>query len=252
MSNAFERHSPDWVQKAFQEAESSKTCDPEMHATFLRILAVHDVGSVWRAIERRLSITSRPDWHLEECALALVQTCAEAIAGFSGANRLSHSDRSVVATRVGAACKDLIGLLKQIGYAETGHLSDAFESMRALPHVFWAEASDRIVTTDREHEAYKSGFESGVYKATVGVQTILSALAKDAVAWSVALPVVARPNRKNAARTFFVRQITSYFCSEYGSPLRQPTLLLTSAFFDVGDLDVSTIAKLAPRQDGSI
>jgi hypothetical protein len=240
---------PTWVLKACEEAFASKDSKPALLDAFEKILAAESVSSVWRAIEKRQASPDRPGWHWEMSALRLVEVCGEGIADFAGSQRLSQSERIAIATKVGSTCKDLIGLLDVWGLPESECLPDEFEKLGFAIRGICSDAHVQGNGTVEEKEKYRVGVEEGAYIVVHRLGEILSALSEDAMSWASMQPVVARPNKKNAARTYFIRHLTAYFVEEYGSPLRQQTLILTGAFFDVTDLDVSTISKLAPSRD---
>jgi len=98
-----------------------------------------------------------------------------------------------------------------------------------------AEALDEIQFSARD------GFLAGLK----GNFPALTALAAGAKTWMNSEPAIYRPNDPGAKRLYFLRQMTSYFRSIYGTPLRDATASLANLFFD-GNLDAATVAKLAP------
>lgn len=75
---------------------------------------------------------------------------------------------------------------------------------------------------------------------------LLEAMRSGISNWASTAPLIPKPEAANAARLRLIRELTAYFWTRYGTPLRAHTLAIASVFFDCSGLDESTIAKLAP------
>lgn len=65
--------------------------------------------------------------------------------------------------------------------------------------------------------------------------------------WADRDRVVVKPGHPNAARLYFIRQMTRHFVEKYGRPLRAETLALASLFFDCASLDEAALSVIAPN-----
>lgn len=239
---------PDWVLRAYGDVLVSKGAEAALVGTFQKILAASDIASVWKSLEKRFAFPEAPSWQWEMSALRLVEVCAEGIANFSGQQRFTQGERVAIATEVSDACNVVVDLLEKMDLAETVHYPDELKSIGSVIRNYCSANAFNPGQTEEEKKMYREGFERGAFIALNKLGEILGALSVDAKNWGKMRPLVARPNKSNAARTYFIRHLTSYFIDEFNAPLRQQTLVLTGAFFDVSDLDASLISKLAPTQ----
>lgn len=79
-----------------------------------------------------------------------------------------------------------------------------------------------------------------------GIPNVLEVIEESAAWWDSEEQYLAKPNHPNAARLYFIRRATEIFYVEFGKPMRELTLELTSVFFDCSDLSEADLSKLAP------
>lgn len=79
-----------------------------------------------------------------------------------------------------------------------------------------------------------------------GLPDLLETLESAAAQWGEEEQYLAKPNHPNSKRLYFIRRATEIFCIEFGQPMRELTLALTSVYFDCSDLTEADLSRLAP------
>jgi len=97
-------------------------------------------------------------------------------------------------------------------------------------------------------EQVLNGWMRGVLAVFDHPADFLETIREAAVAWNESPPSprrIARPNEKNAARTFFLRVLSRHFEGRYGRPLYEETRAFAQVFFPGADqLEIPVIFRL--------
>lgn len=78
-----------------------------------------------------------------------------------------------------------------------------------------------------------------------GLADTLETVEEGADWWESEEQYLAKPNHPNAERLYFIRRATEIFYVEFGQPMRELTLELTSVYFDCADLSEADLSRLA-------
>jgi hypothetical protein len=65
-------------------------------------------------------------------------------------------------------------------------------------------------------------------------------------------PPMQKPNDPQAARAYFVRELTNYFLQEFGGPRREWVATTTSVVLNDEKISVRQVTRLAPNPDGKL
>jgi len=176
------------------------------------VLNADECACVWSAIEKRQRENSR----------AIFSHLLTSLYDFSVAEELeetSISERQQKAARVIDAVKEFRAALKDVHSDKYGWPMQFAFALKTMPP------------------------NDDPYRLSATLKRIVSAAKK----WveDAEPPVVKQVNAPNAKRLYFIRQVTNFFQTYYGSPLREQTAALTRVVFRC-DIDAATIAKLAP------
>lgn len=223
---------PDWVWAAYGADRGSRGAR--------ELLEAKHVKSVWTALARR----STERVAREQSALSLFWAVNWAL-DFSGEAVLGSGERRRRAQAVIKAADALADALREADTPGLWTMQFADDT---------AKQSREMIVKDGawpDEESFAMGAWLAAREVAFDLPGLVAAQCKDTLAWAEEA-VVERPNKPTAARSYFVRSITSHFFKKYGEPLRGPTLSLASVFFDCQNWTTADITSLAPVADASI
>ncbi len=226
---------PDWVWGSY--CNGSYTLNGAK-----QVVAAKGCAGVWASLERRIEKPSRP--HAARLFMAVHRAL-----DFSGAASMGTSERKRRAAAIRNAVKVLnseieaaqLPMTEARAFAWKASSAEAIEEAGFLGSIFLG-----VVGSGIEARSFETGARiSAEFLATLHLPKLLEAVARDADNWAKDATVF-RPNKPNAARTYFLREMTDFFSAAYGEPLRATTLALAYLFFECESMTTADIARLAP------
>ena len=202
------------------------------------------------------ALPGRPDVNDIGLAMAL----SRALGGPLPHERFTRIERVKTAERIAVLAAELSQLLYRLHGDKESQRDWPFEFQAMIDRMALLAAVDfresvgvaneselAAALADDDGEAFHA-VRSGINHALIDCMPEILAMLADAAQWweEDGKQTLAKPNHKNAARLYFIRELTKHFVSYYGKPLRDLTLTLTSVYFDCSDLDVAALSHLAP------
>jgi len=168
--------------------------------------------------------------------------------GPSPSEKMTRQERTKLSRAVAKSSGELRAALEE-AFAEGvpyqfQSMLDAFalSSTCAYAQGFPEDKRDELEENDTLHYARFAIYDLLMH----GLPELLETLKSAAEQWAEEEQYLAKPNHPNAARLYFIRRATEIFCIEFGQPMRELTLELTSVYFDCSDLTEADLSRLAP------
>jgi hypothetical protein len=278
---------PRWVEKARSDSASMLFAAEDPHRADLiaiigKLTQAPGLASAWKALENKFqdfeAIRSRSfqafaerlrpfdnvyeslskHEHLplagEAHVCLLAEVCFRAYDGFKGFVALSGREQNDWAKKVAKQAKELAKSLSILSHPIFG-LPSEFDLDTALLDIHvdnYQRARSRGVYSDVSNDwqagYHASGFDFAA-AATNEFPGLLAKLAEGAGAWGNTTPQIAKPNSKDAHRSYFAKCLVSYFSEEYGSPMEDTVLAFTKVFFEgASTLTRSSIAEMTTKK----
>lgn len=212
----------DWEERRLHDLpmrirQSDYTADGAL-AALNRITCSPHANDVWRALARFGPVPPR-------FLAALATQVHLALAGFEG-EAITQKERKRAATKVRKLALQL---------AEELCNPAVLQGLRRA-------RSQLIRLRKSDHPHLHPRLRNEIYPDPAGFLE----LANVAAAMARQPKRIGQPNNPNAARLYFMQQITNWINHETGTPMRSQVLALTSVFFDVRDLSSNDLTNLAP------
>lgn len=116
----------------------------------------------------------------------------------------------------------------------------------AMDYLKWKSSSE----DDPRDVVHRTRF--AIYNSvTEGLDDLLQVLSDSAKWFGENDAKISRPNNPNARQLYFIRALTEYMVTRFGTPNRRQVLELTQMHFDCPAIDEATISKLAPVRDAT-
>lgn len=230
------------------------------HWVHSKILSDHKCEIVWKAIERRRPEACQIPAEQDTRSHVLDEVLGAALSAWAGPRSeyeaATVTQRERIGNRVAQLAEELIAELKVMRAIDGTHgipdeISDAFARRMMAASRYGDRHGANPLPTDPARAKSAIYWRSiGFHRATALLPGVLRPLARGARRWAASIPLVRRPKGANPERPYFMRTMTLYFRSAFGTPLYEAVAALTCAVYDC-NVSADTVRKVTVEGGGA-